>query len=74
MLMEHDDWHYCSTKLICPCPVCVKSPPKPLYLRMRPDGRLLVINEEDALEWYGIEKGSGDTTKLTGIFATQPEL
>lgn len=69
-LMEHDDWHYFSTKHVCPCPVCVKSPKVDLYLRMRPDARLLVIKESDAVDWYGIEEGSGDVSKLARIGAT----
>lgn len=64
-VLKDNEWHYFGAKPSCTTPGCVNCNSERMFVRVRSDGRLLTIKEEDASEWYGIETGSGDTSKLS---------
>lgn len=67
MLLKDNKWHYVDMAPGCHCPDCTQTNAEALYARLRPDGRCLTISDDDAFQWYGMEKRSGDVSKLTGV-------
>lgn len=66
LLLKDNQWHYFKTEPTCECSTCENAVER-LYVRIRPDGRLLAISEADAFNWYGVELGSGDTSNLLTV-------
>lgn len=70
-LLKDNKWHRSDANLSCACPDCAK---ERCYVCMRQDGRLLSINDEDLVDWYGVTESFENTIDLKILGERQLKL